>query len=88
MKNTKVVATFHGPKKPFKKKLKKTFRVFCVPIGAHNSKRVLHKAQREANKARMKLKQRTQGYKQKTKDDEKTYMHFHEVLSGLHVIGM
>jgi hypothetical protein len=40
----------------------------------------------------MKLKQRTHGYKQQTKnklkDDEKTYMHFHEVLSELLFIGM
>jgi hypothetical protein len=54
--------------KNLKKKLKKSFKAFCVPIEAHNSKRAPHKAQREANKARMKSKQKTQGYKQKTKN--------------------
>jgi hypothetical protein len=92
MKTIEVLATFHGPNKPKKIKLKKTFKAFCVPIGAHNSKKAPHKAQRVANKARMKLKQRTHGYKQQTKnklkDDEKTYMHLHEVSSGLLFIGM
>jgi hypothetical protein len=56
---------------------------------AHNSKRAPHKAQRQANKVRMKSKQKTQGYKQKTKNKGWwKNLCFHEVLSGLHYIGM